>query len=373
MVLAGAAFVMALWMLAGQANVFAPVIRPDSRPITPRGDLAPLEQTFVAIFERTSPSVAHITTRSLVRDGWGGASTQEGTGSGFVWDERGTIVTNFHVVSGAQRVRVAIGDRTYSAQVVNGSPDHDLAVLRIQGDYSGLAPIRIGSSKDLKVGQTAIAIGNPFGFDQTMTTGIISALNRSIATKESKQLSGLIQVDAAINPGNSGGPLLDSEGRLIGVTTAIYSPSGASVGIGFAVPVDTVNDIVPQLLGAANSVEDQLAAKPVIGVTNDSQYRSCPVEVNGFRHGAIFTEVRPGFGAHAAGLRPFVFDDRGMPQTWGDVIVAIDNARVRTFDELGTALRGKKGGDTVSVIVVRGMPDAPKLETVRVQLGKTKS
>lgn len=262
MLLAGAAFVMALWLFAGQSGWFNAAAKADPRPIAPRGALAPLEQTFISIFERCSPSVAHITTRSIVNDGWGGASTQEGTGSGFVWDEEGTVVTNFHVVKDAQRVRVAFGDRTFTAQVVNSTPDYDLAVLRLQGDISGLTPIRLGSSKDLRVGQTAIAIGNPFGFDQTMTTGIVSALNRSIATRESKQLSGLIQVDAAINPGNSGGPLLDSEGRLIGVTTAIYSPSGASIGIGFAVPVDTVNEVIPQLLGAATSAEAQLASSP---------------------------------------------------------------------------------------------------------------
>ncbi|GDY02564.1 2-alkenal reductase [Planctomycetota bacterium] len=372
MLLAGAAFVMALWLFAGQSGWFNAAAKADPRPIAPRGALAPLEQTFISIFERCSPSVAHITTRSIVNDGWGGASTQEGTGSGFVWDEEGTVVTNFHVVKDAQRVRVAFGDRTFTAQVVNSTPDYDLAVLRLQGDISGLTPIRLGSSKDLRVGQTAIAIGNPFGFDQTMTTGIVSALNRSIATRESKQLSGLIQVDAAINPGNSGGPLLDSEGRLIGVTTAIYSPSGASIGIGFAVPVDTVNEVIPQLLGAATSAEAQLASSPVLGVSNDSSYRSCPVEVNGFRYGAIFTDLRKGFGAATAGLIPFSFDERGRPETWGDVIVAIDKVHVRSFDELGNALRGKQGFDTVEVLVVRGMPGAPKLLTIRVVLGKSK-
>lgn len=329
MVLAGAAFVMALWMLAGQANVFAPVIRPDSRPITPRGDLAPLEQTFVAIFERTSPSVAHITTRSLVSDGWGGASTQEGTGSGFVWDERGTIVTNFHVVSGAQRVRVAIGERTYSAQVVNGSPDHDLAVLRIQGDYSGLAPIRIGSSKDLKVGQTAIAIGNPFGFDQTMTTGIISALNRSIATKESKQLSGLIQVDAAINPGNSGGPLLDADGAVVGINTLVRSGPGA--GLGFAIPINRARVIAEQLVSRG------VVSHAMIGVGLDVVRDASGATAAG----ALVRSVMPSGPAAQAGLRP------------GDVITAVDGVVVASPAQLTQRVERQGVGRPMTVRVQR--------------------
>jgi S1-C subfamily serine protease len=378
MVLAGAAFVMALWMCLGQSGWLTPQPKAEPRPVAPRGELAPMEQTFVSIFERVSPSVAHITTRALVRDYWGGAAAQEGTGSGFVWDEAGTVVTNYHVIKDAQRVQVALGDRVFAAKVLAGTAEYDLAVLRLQGDVGALRPITVGSSKDLRVGQTAIAIGNPFGFDTTMTTGIVSALNRNIATKESKQLSGLIQVDAAINPGNSGGPLLDSKGHLIGVTTAIYSPSGASVGIGFAVPVDTVNEIVPQLIASATNQqlnEDQLYAnQPVLGIRNNLQNaRSVRVDVRGYAFGAIFTDVRPGFGAAAAGLRPFEFDGGDEPRSWGDVIVAIDGVKVRSYDELQGALRGKKAGDTVQVKLVRGLPDAQRLETVGVTLGKVKS
>jgi S1-C subfamily serine protease len=373
MVLAGAAFVMALWMVASQNGWLTPAPKGDPRPVEARGELAPMEQTFVSIFERVSPSVAHITTRALVRDYWGGAATQEGTGSGFVWDEAGTVVTNFHVVKGAQRVQVALGDKVFPAIVLASTPEYDLAVLRLQGDIGGLKPLQLGRSKDLRVGQLAIAIGNPYGFDTSMTTGIISALNRNIATQESRQLSGLIQVDAAVNPGNSGGPLLDSKGHLIGVTTAIYSPNGASVGIGFAIPVDTVNEVVPQLIAGAVDPDQQLAKQPVLGVSNDSSYRACPVEVPGYRYGAIFTGVRAGFGAAAAGLRPFTFDGGTQPQTWGDVIVAIDGVRVRSYDELGNVLGGKRAGQTVTVTVVRGLPDESTLATVPVVLGRPKS
>src|SRR5262245_57946151 len=312
MALAGAAFVMAAWMLVERGGWLRPGPSGEPRAVTSRGELAQLEQTFVDVFDRCSPSVAHITTRTLVRDSFGFATgTAEGTGSGFVWDDRGTVVTNYHVVRGARTVRVAIGDRTFSAQVLNGTRDYDLAVLRLDGDVTGLQPIGIGTSKGLKVGQLAIAIGNPFGFDQTLTTGIISALGRNIRTEESNSLTGLIQVDAAINPGNSGGPLLDSAGLLIGVTTAIYAPSGASAGLGFAVPVDTVNQVVPALLAQVSggtsganggstapvNVPDAAAGLPVLGVRNATGFSSCPVDVSGFRSGAIFTECTAGFGA----------------------------------------------------------------------------
>jgi S1-C subfamily serine protease len=388
MALAGAAFVMAAWMLVERGGWLRPGPSGEPRAVTPRGDLAPLEQTFVDVFERCSPSVAHITTRTLVRDSFGYATgTAEGTGSGFVWDDAGTVVTNYHVVRGARTVRVAIGDRTFTAQVLNGTRDYDLAVLRLDGDINGLKPIGIGDSKRLKVGQIAIAIGNPFGFDQTLTTGVISALGRNIRTEESTSLTGLIQVDAAINPGNSGGPLLDSAGLLIGVTTAIYSPSGASAGLGFAVPVETVNQVVPALLaqvsrgansdsgnGAApantSDVPDAAAGLPVLGLRNASKYVALRVDLGGFRSGAIFTECTPGFGAAQAGLQPFAIQDDGTPTSYGDVIVAIDRMRVRSFEEIPLALRGKRAGQKVAVQVVRGLPERPRLETVTVTLGK---
>ncbi len=376
--LAGAAFALAAWMAIERAGWLAPAVNAEPRAITLRGELAPLEQTFVDVFERCSPSVAYISTRTLVRDSYGYQATSEGTGSGFVWDDRGIIVTNCHVVDGVQTARVAVGGQTYTADVLNRTTDYDLAVLRLRGDGSKLRPITLGTSKDLRVGQIAIAIGNPFEFDHTLTTGVISALGRSIRTEESRSLTGLIQVDAAINPGNSGGPLLDSAGRLIGVTTAIYSPSGASVGIGFAVPVDTVNEIVPALLTAVRvpvaADTPPVAATtglPVLGIRNTAGYRYCPVDLGNYRSGAIFTECTEGFGARLAGLQPFAIDRSGNPTTWGDVLVAIDGQRVRTFDDIPKVLRGKQPGQEVQVELVRGLPDAPRLMTVPVTLSKS--
>ena len=367
-VIAGAAFVLAVFLLFDRGGWWTPPPRAEAREVTARGELAPLEQTFIEVFERCSPSVAHITTRSLVGT-WNGVAQQDGAGSGFVWDDRGTVVTNYHVVQGAQNVRVAIGNRSFTAEVLNASKDYDLAVLRLRGDVSSLPPIKIGSSKNLRVGQIAIAIGNPFGFDQTMTTGIVSALNRNIRTNDRNNLSGLIQVDAAINPGNSGGPLLDSAGLLIGVTTAIYSPSGASAGIGFAVPVDTVNEVVPGLIeGAAKTTAP--SGPPRLGIGNMTGFRTCPVDLPEFSRGAIFTEVTPGLGAEAAGLRPFSVEENGTVTQWGDVIVAIDELPVRMFDEIPRALKGKTAGQKVTVRIVRGMPNAPRLETVTVALGQ---
>jgi S1-C subfamily serine protease len=244
-------------------------------------------------------------------------------------------------------------------------------VLRLRGDISGLVPIRVGTSQNLRVGQLAIAIGNPFGFDQTLTTGVISALGRSIQTNESTELTGLIQVDAAINPGNSGGPLLDSAGLLIGVATAIYSPTGASAGLGFAVPVDSVNQVVPRLLGEAADLAAAQAAMPRIGIANRSEFKYCPVDVPGYRTGAIFMEAIEGLGAAKAGLRPFQVADDGSPTAWGDVIVGIDNQRTRSFEEIGEAIRGKRVGDEVVLRVVRGLPDRPRLETIPIKLAST--
>ncbi|MBX3462318.1 MAG: trypsin-like peptidase domain-containing protein [Planctomycetes bacterium] len=356
---AGAAFVLATFLLLDRAGWFRPPPSGEPRPIAPRGELAPLEQSLVEVFERCSRSVAHINVAAVVRTRYGRVQ-QTGSGSGFVWDDAGTVVTNHHVVAGATQVQVTVGGRNYRATVVNASPNHDLAVLRLQGDVQGLVPLPLGSSSDLRVGQTAIVIGNPFGFDQTMTTGIVSALNRTLESKDGNLMHGLIQVDAAVNPGNSGGPLLDSAGRLVGVTTAIYSPSGASAGIGFAVPVDTVNAIVPRLLGGRST-------QVVLGVRSDyDSYRLDP-EL-GYVSGAICTAVLEGYGAANAGLRPFRIQEtpRGeVIQQYGDVLVAIDGKPVRSFSELPRVLRGRRPGEVVKVTVIRGLPETPQ----QVELG----
>ncbi len=366
LVIAGGAFVIAAFLLLERSGFFTPTPRSVPRAVTPRGDLAAMEQNFVEVFERYGPSVASINTSALMRDGWGGVQEQQGAGSGFVWDEAGVVVTNHHVVANAQQVQVTVGGRNFRADVVATSPNHDLAVLRLRGNVAGLKPLLLGTSNDLRVGQTAIAIGNPFGFDQTMTTGIVSALNRSIqAEKGGAFLQGLIQVDAAINRGNSGGPLLDSAGRLIGVTTAIYSPSGTSAGIGFAVPVDTVNEIVPRLLGGR-------ATSARLGVTRDPFYASYRLEPGlGYTSGAIVGETIEGYGAAAAGLRPFKITEtnRGARiDAYGDVLVKIEDTPVRSFDELPRVLGSRRPGDTVKVVVIRGLPDEPRPVEMQVKL-----
>src|SRR5262249_41137769 len=208
------------------------------------------EKSTIELYNNAKPSVVHITTTALRRDiNLNVQQVPEGTGSGFVWDDQGHVVTNYHVVRKAQSIYVMLWDQsTFEARAVGAYPDKDLAVLRIDAPKAKLRPIRVGTSADLQVGQKAFAIGNPFGLDQTLTTGIVSAVNREIESVTHRPLRGVIQTDAAINPGNSGGPLLDSAGRLIGVNTAIFSPSGASAGIGFAIPADKRNPLPPHLV-----------------------------------------------------------------------------------------------------------------------------
>jgi len=356
---AGAAFALASYLVLDRTGVFDPTPSTLPRAVTPRGELAPYEQSFVEVFQKTSASVAHISTSSLVRTDYG-VTKRQGSGSGFVWDDAGTIVTNDHVVSGAREVMVTVAGHNYLADVLNTSPSHDLAILKLRGQTADLKPITIGTSEDLQVGQTTIAIGNPFGFDQTMTTGIVSALNRTLKSKEGNMMRGLVQVDAAINPGNSGGPLLDSAGRLIGVTTAIYSPSGANTGLGFAVPVDVVNLIVPRLI----------AGKPTTALLGvQTEYERMTLEPSlGYRSGAIVTQVVEGYGARAAGLRPFkIANDRSIRE-YGDVIVAIDGQPVRSFSELPLVLSSRNSGDMVKVTAIRGLPDNPRPITLNIEL-----
>jgi S1-C subfamily serine protease len=226
-------------------------IEPSSRSVAERGDLTAAEKSVTALFEEATPSVVYITSVALRRDffRFNVMEIPSGTGTGFVWDDRGNIVTNFHVIRDASRAEVTLADGSnWEATLVGYAREKDLAVLHIDAPRSRLQSIRIGTSSDLKVGQTVLAIGNPFGFDQTLTTGIVSALGREIDSTDGVPIRDVIQTDAAINPGNSGGPLLDSAGRLIGVNTAIVSPSGGYAGVGFAIPVDTVNWVVPQLI-----------------------------------------------------------------------------------------------------------------------------
>jgi S1-C subfamily serine protease len=224
---------------------------PTTRTVTARGDLAADEKNTIDVFEKSRDSVVYISTASLVEDYWtrNVFKVPKGTGSGFIWDEAGHVVTNYHVIADANEAAVKLVDgRQFKAALVGASQIHDIAVLKIGVEFKRPPPVPIGTSHDLKVGQKVFAIGNPFGLDWTLTTGIISALDRTLSGSAGPSVEHLIQTDAAINPGNSGGPLLDSAGRLIGINTAIYSPSGASAGIGFSVPVDTVMKIVPEII-----------------------------------------------------------------------------------------------------------------------------
>jgi len=317
------------------------------RSVTARGSLAEDEQNNIAVFKAVSPSVVHITTLALARDFLSLNIMQipRGTGSGFIWDDRGHVVTNFHVIQGAQSARVTLADQTnWKAFLVGIFPDRDLAVLRIDAPKEKLKPIAVGGSRELQVGQKVYAIGNPFGLDQTLTSGIISALNREIESATNRPIRGVIQTDAAINPGNSGGPLLDSAGRLIGVNTAIYSPSGAYAGIGFALPVDEVNRIVPRL------IRDGKFIRPALGIQAAAKSFQ---ESLGLPKGIAVIGVLPDSPAHKAGLRPFRRDQDGS-LVIGDIIVALNGKPITTFDELLTALEQHQAGDTVTLSIQRG-------------------
>ena len=316
------------------------------RAVTPRGALAADEQANVELFSKASPSVVHITSLSAQRDLFSMNVQQvpRGTGTGFIWDDSGHIVTNFHVIQGANGAKVTLADQSsFDASLVGAFPDRDLAVLRIQAPKDKLPPIAIGASRDLVVGQRVYAIGNPFGLDQSLTTGIVSALNREIESFNNRTIRGVIQTDAAINPGNSGGPLLDSAGRLVGVNTQIASPSGASAGIGFAIPVDEINRIVPKL------IRDGRFVRPAIGVSAGPPGLSQALKVP---KGVVLVDVGRGSPAEKAGLQPFRRGNRGEV-LGGDVITAIDEQAVADLDDLLSQLERHQPGDSVTLTVWR--------------------
>ena len=322
-----------------------PAEPPVPRPVVARGDLAEDEKATVELFRRTSPSVVYITT--LERQALGFFDVGEvprGTGSGFVWDREGHVVTNFHVIQGASSARVTLHDQSaWPAALVGVAPDHDLAVLRIQAPAERLTPVQVGTSRDLQVGQKVFAIGNPFGLDFTLTTGIVSALGRTIPAMTGRKIEDVIQTDAAINPGNSGGPLLDSAGRLVGVNTQIASPSGASAGIGFAVPVDTVNRVVPEVIAHGRVIRPRrgIAAAP------EWVLRRAGVE------GVLVMSVAQGSAAARAGLRGTTRTEDGA-LVLGDVVQGLGRRKVASLDDLYGALEEHRPGDTVTLRVLRG-------------------
>ncbi len=318
-----------------------------SRKITPKKRLTPEELRNISIFREAAPSVVYITTGKRVYSSFFEVyDIPHGRGTGFVWDRRGHIVTNFHVIKDADVIRVRLADRrrsTYRAKVVGVAPSKDLAVLRIRAPRRLLHPIKVGRSRDLLVGQKVFAIGNPFGLDHTLTVGVISALNREIRSVSGRKIRGVIQTDAAINPGNSGGPLLDTSGRLIGINTAIYSPSGANAGIGFAVPVDTVIRIVPQLIRYGRIIRPRLG---IIIVQNPGSW-DLPI-----RKGVIIARVIPGSPAEKAGLLGFRETPYGE-LLLGDIILKIDDVEIKNYDDLLSYLEKKKIGDVVTLKIWR--------------------
>ncbi len=333
-----------LWRtLEGPRPLHDPAAPP--RPVTPRGDLAADEQATIALFQAAAPSVVYVRNLDVRRSAWNfdWEVVEQGSGSGFVWDGDGHVVTNQHVIAGGRAFLVTLADgSSWEAAVVGRDRRHDLAVLRIEAPADRLPPILLGSSGDLQVGQKVFAIGNPFGLDHTLTTGVISGLGRSFTGQDRQRIEGAIQTDAAINPGNSGGPLLDSAGRFIGVNTAILSPSGASAGIGFAIPVDTVRRVVTAI------IQGRLRAG--LGVL------LLPAHVArrlGVRRGALVGRVEPGSAAERAGLRGTVLDERG---SWilGDVVLALDGEEVAAPADLERLLAAHRPGEEVELLLQRG-------------------
>jgi S1-C subfamily serine protease len=344
----GLVLLLVLWQFLPWIERYLIGMTAEPRSVTARGDLAGDEIATIELFERASPTVVFISTRQRVMNVWtrNVLSVPRGNGSGLVWDDLGHVVTNNHVVEGASEATVRLNDgRSYRAVLIGSSPSHDLAVLRINVPFDRPPAVPIGTSGDLRVGQKVFAIGNPFGLDYTLTSGLVSALDRSLEDEDGTTIEHLIQTDAAINPGNSGGPLLDSAGRLIGINTAIYSPSGAYAGIGFAVPVDTVNRVVPQLIAQGRYI------RPSLGVSIDADINRVITERLGVT-GVVVLQVQPGSAAEAAGLRSTRVDADGEVVP-GDVILAVAGIAVDSIQGLLSALEEQRVGDQITLRIWR--------------------
>jgi len=305
------------------------------------------EANTTEIFEKASPAVVYVTNTTLRRRSFFSLDVQEiprGSGTGFVWDKSGLIVTNFHVIAGAHRLTVTLADRQeFPAQVIGIAPEKDLAVLRIEEPPADLIPLPLGDSSELRVGRKVLAIGNPFGLDTTLTTGVVSALGREIRAAGNRKIRGVIQTDAAINPGNSGGPLLNSLGQLIGVNTAIYSPSGASAGIGFAIPVNTVREVVPQLISYGRVL------RPIAGLELASDRWIKRYRIKGLP----VVRVDPGLPANRAGIKG-AWRNRNGEIVLGDIITAVNGIEVRSQDDYFAIIEEHKPGDKVTFTSRRG-------------------
>jgi S1-C subfamily serine protease len=325
---------------------------PPGMVLVPRATVGPLpegvsteEKRDVEVFRRSRPSVVYITSLALRRAplSFDVQQIPRGTGSGFVWDQQGHVVTNFHVIQQGDAFAVTLADQSeWDAKVVGAAPDKDVAVLRIKAPSEKLVPLAPGSSRGLAVGQRVLAVGNPFGLDHSLTVGVVSALGRELRSPNGRRIRDVIQTDAAINPGNSGGPLLDSSGRLIGVNTAIFSPSGAFSGIGFAVPVDTVARLIPQLITHGR------IAQAGIGVTLIPEGYNAQLDVDG----VAIADVFPDGPAARAGLQGAQVT-RARRVILGDRIVAVDGKAVKSEDDLRDSFEAAGIGSTVTLTVVR--------------------
>ncbi len=334
-------------VLTGTKYWSAAVLSKDARPrsVAARGQLMVDEEIAIKAFTAVSSSVVFITSKQVSRGLFHLRATEveEDAGSGFVWDPNGYIVTNYHVVGNSPSVRISLGDQSiHTARRVGVDPDKDIAVLKIDAPPNLLPAIPIGTSRDLQVGQRVYALGNPFGYDQTMTSGIISGLGREITGKGGRPIKGVIQTDAPLNPGNSGGPLLDSAGRIIGMNTAILSPTGANAGIGFAIPIDCINWIVPQI------IRGETTPGPQLGVTTAEDHLARGLGLDG----VLLLSVTPNTTADKAGLRGTQRNEQGKI-VLGDVITAIDGQPIHTTDDFYRLLGQHKIGDTVQLTILR--------------------
>lgn len=309
---------------------------------------APDEQNNIEIYRTLSPGVVNVHSTSYARDFFGYVEPQEGSGSGSVIDREGNILTNYHVIEGATKLAVSFGgQKNYPARLVGGDPDTDLAVIKlVEIPKEGLTVVPLGDSDKLEVGQKVLAIGNPFGLDRTLTTGVISGLQRPIRARNGRPIEGAIQTDASINPGNSGGPLLDSHGRMIGINSQILSPSGASAGVGFAVPVNIAKRIVPQLVRSGE------VRRPKLGISSrDVEILRNQIELP-VSQGVVIWQVAPGEAAANAGLRGLTQTENGDVEI-GDIIVGMDGQKIANNDDLYRLLDKHQVGDTVQVEVMR--------------------
>jgi S1-C subfamily serine protease len=351
--------VAAVLLAFAAANVhYAPWIGSNARAVEQRGPLSDAERANIEVFDKVSPSVVQVVAQSATNPLSEETEGGQASGTGFIWDNDGHAVTNNHVVQNAREVAVRFASGEVArAEIVGTAPNYDLAVLRVRSARTLPPPVAIGSSAELKVGQFAFAIGNPFGLDQSMTSGIISALKRRLPTSTGREIANVIQTDTAINPGNSGGPLLDSAGRLIGVTTAILSPSGSNAGIGFAVPVDIVNRVVPDL------IRNGRVPTPGIGIVAASE----AVATRLGTEGVIIVRTTPGSPAERAGIRGVDLSSDSL----GDIITAADGKQVRRLSDLADQLEQIGAGKTVRLSVKRGS-QTREVDVPVVDIGRTK-